>query len=224
VISQVATVRGSLARTTGAVVAWALIFAAVAAFVSACDNPPAPDTSDYKTRIEKARAAKDAAFAGKCCSDSSPVPDDKKKDYLPLLYFPIDESYNVPAVLTPSTDKTVLQMQTSSGTPRAERRAGTLTFTLHGQQMTLTAFVEADAPNMNRLFVPFSDTTSGDTTYGGGRFMDLDVTPTGIYDVDFNRAYTPYCYYNPTFECPYPPPENRLKIPIEAGERIRSHP
>ncbi|HEX4348154.1 MAG TPA: DUF1684 domain-containing protein, partial [Vicinamibacterales bacterium] len=183
----------------------AIVLAGLCLFAAAgCDSAPAPDTSDYKTKIEKARTVKDASFEAKCCSDVSPVPDDKKKDYLPLLYYPIDGSYNVPALLTPSSDKTVLQMQTSSGQPRAERRAGTLTFTLYGQQMTLTAFVEADAPNMNRLFVPFNDATSGTATYGGGRFMDLDVTPTGIYDVDFNRAYTPYCYYNPTFECPYP--------------------
>lgn len=214
---------GRARSVSKAVKGFLLTLAGLCLFAVGCDNPPVPDTSNYKAQIEKARAVKDAAFEAKCCSDAAPIPDDKKKDYLPLLYYPIDDSYNVPAVLTPSTDKTVLQMQTSSGQPRAERRAGTLTFTLHGQQMTLTAFVEADAPNMNRLFVPFSDTTSGDQTYGGGRFMDLDVTPTGIYDVDFNRAYTPYCYYNATFECPYPPAENRLKIPIAAGERIRSH-
>jgi hypothetical protein len=51
--------------------------------------------------------------------------------------------------------------------------------------------------------------------------MDLSRNITGIYEVDFNRAYIPYCYYNPTYECPYPPPENRLKIPIRAGERVR---
>jgi hypothetical protein len=189
--------------------------------VAACDNPPPPETGDYTTRIQKARAAKDAAFQGPCCSDSSPVPDAKKKDFLPLAYYAIDESYNVAAVLTPSSDRTIFQMPTSTGQPRNERRAGTLNFTLHGQQMTLTAFVEADAPNMDRLFVPFSDATSGKDTYGGGRFLDLDRTATGIYALDFNRAYSPYCYYNLSFECPLPPAENRLKIPIEAGERIK---
>ena len=52
--------------------------------------------------------------------------------------------------------------------------------------------------------------------------MDLSRSPTGIYDVDFNRAYTPYCYYNATYECPRPPAENRLKIPIRAGERMKA--
>ena len=54
-----------------------------------------------------------------------------------------------------------------------------------------------------------------------GRFLDISRNATGIYELDFNRAYHPYCYYNPTYECPYPPRENRLKIPIRAGERVK---
>ena len=198
----------------------ALIAAALCLAAVACSAPP-PDDGDYNTRLTKARAAKDAQFAAPCCSDGNPVPDNRKAELLPLSYFPLDESYNVPALLTPSTDRTVFQMQTSTGQPRAERRAGTLAFTLHGEPMKLTAYVEADAPNMDRLFLPFMDATTGKETYSAGRFLDLDRTPTGIYQLDFNRAYTPYCYYNPTYECPYPPAENRLKIRIEAGERVK---
>jgi hypothetical protein len=73
---------------------------------------------------------------------------------------------------------------------------------------------------MNRLFVPFSDLTSGTETYPAGRYIDLTRTPTGIYILDFNRAYHPYCYYNVTYECPYPPAENRLPLPVRAGERL----
>ena len=62
--------------------------------------------------------------------------------------------------------------------------------------------------------------TSGTETYAAGRYLDLDRTVTGLYDLDFNRAYHPYCYYNPQYDCPYPPRENRLAIPIKAGERI----
>ncbi len=71
------------------------------------------------------------------------------------------------------------------------------------------------------MFVPFSDLTSGTETYAAGRFLDLHRTATNLYELDFNKAYTPYCYYNASFECPYPPPENRLKIPIHAGERMK---
>jgi len=194
---------------------FAVVLTAVAA---ACSAPPPPDDADYATRLTRMREAKDAEFQ----RSSTPIPDSHKKEFLPLQYYPVDATYNIPAVLKPSTDRSVFEMPTSSGQIRRERRAGTLEFTLHGQQMTLTAFVEADAPNMDRLFVPFSDQTSGQTTYDAGRFMDLDRTPTGIYELDFNKAYTPYCYYNPTFECPFPPRENRLPIAIEAGEKTKA--
>jgi uncharacterized protein (DUF1684 family) len=74
---------------------------------------------------------------------------------------------------------------------------------------------------MDQLFVPFVDLTSGTETYPAGRYLDLDRTRTGIYLIDFNRAYNPYCYYNPTYDCPYPPRENRLKVPVRAGEKMR---
>ena len=97
---------------------------------------------------------------------------------------------------------------------------GVLEFTLKGQTLTLSAFHEAGSPDIAHLFVPFRDLTSGTETYQAGRYLDLDRTPTGLYNIDFNRAYHPYCYYNSKFDCPYPPAENRLPIPIRAGERL----
>jgi uncharacterized protein (DUF1684 family) len=194
-------------------VAAALLFTIAAA---GCSAPPPPDDADYATRVTRMREAKDTEFQ----RSSTPIPDSRKKEFLPLSYYPIDPAYNVPAVLKPG-DRSVLDMTTSTGEIRKERRAGTLEFTLHGQPMTLTAFVEADAPNMDRLFLPFSDSTTGETTYNSGRFIDLDRTPTGIYELDFNKAYNPYCYYNLSFSCPLPPRENRLPIAIEAGEKTK---
>jgi uncharacterized protein (DUF1684 family) len=85
----------------------------------------------------------------------------------------------------------------------------------------LTAFVEVDSPDVNRLFLPFTDVTSNKETYGGGRYLELNKTATGLYDLDFNRAYHPFCVFNPGFECPVPPRENRLMTAIRAGERLR---
>ena len=73
---------------------------------------------------------------------------------------------------------------------------------------------------MRRLFVPFGDLTNGMESYSGGRYLDLERTASGVYDLDFNRAYHPFCLFNPSYDCPYPPPESRLKVPIRAGERL----
>jgi uncharacterized protein (DUF1684 family) len=101
------------------------------------------------------------------------------------------------------------------------RRAGALEFSLKGQPMKLTAFVEEGAPDLNHLFVPFSDLTSGTETYPAGRYIDLERNATGVYELDFNRAYNPYCYYNKTYDCPIPPRENRLHVPVRAGEKTK---
>jgi len=100
-----------------------------------------------------------------------------------------------------------------------------LEFTLQGQQMSLEAFVEAGTQQITSLFVPFADLTTGKDTYAAGRYLDLKPTPTGFYVIDFNRAYNPTCAYNPTWECPYPPAANRLKVAIRAGEKapLESH-
>jgi uncharacterized protein (DUF1684 family) len=110
-------------------------------------------------------------------------------------------------------------MPTSTGEIRKEERVGVLEFMLKGQPMALAAFHEAGT-DMTHLFIPFRDLTSGTETYQAGRYIDLERTPTGLYNIDFNRAYNPYCYYNSRFDCPYPPAENRLTIPIRAGQRL----
>lgn len=192
--------------------------AIVLVWAAACSSRPPAEPKDYATRIASDRAAKDAMFA----KENEPVAANRKSELLPLAYFPIDPEYNVPAGLKPSADRSIFEMPTSAGNADKFRRVGTLEFTLKGQPLKLTAFAPASARTNDRLFVPFSDLTSGAETYAAGRFMDLERTGTDIYEVDFNRAYFPYCYYNPTWECPLPPTENRLKIAIRAGERMKN--
>ncbi|HYM22293.1 MAG TPA: DUF1684 domain-containing protein, partial [Vicinamibacterales bacterium] len=183
---------------------------------AACNNAP-PEDKDYAAKIQRSRSAKDAEFG----ANDDPIPKASHAKYLPLAYFPIDPDYNVPAALKRIDDPTVIEMPTSTGGADKFRRVGILEFVLKGQSLKLTAFVPAAARTIDRLFVPFSDLTSGTETYSAGRFLDLDRTGTDIYELDFNKAYIPYCYYNPTYECPIPPKDNRLNVPIRAGERMR---
>jgi uncharacterized protein (DUF1684 family) len=187
---------------------WAVLILGAAA---ACAAP-----EDYGSRIAAEREAKDEMF--RQVGGPSPIRPGEVDKFVPLSYFPIDESYAVPAQLEPAADRVVITMPTSTGTLRQVERVGTLKFNLKGQPLKLTAFLEQ---GQRQLFVPFSDLTSGTETYQAGRYMNLDPTPSGIYIVDFNVAYTPYCYYNAEYECPLPPSENRLAIPIRAGERMR---
>ena len=193
-----------------------VIASLLAALAAACGSQPKEE--DYTAKIAGIRAAKDESFKS---DPDSPIPPDKKASLLPLAYFPIDELYAVPATLEPSADRTQIQVPTSIGKIRNLERIGALKFSLKGQLLRLTAFRDLESRDMNRLFVPFADLTSGTETYQAGRYMELDPTPTGIYVVDFNVAYNPYCYYSPEYDCPFPPKENRLDVPIRAGERMQ---
>ena len=182
-------------------------------------TPNTEQARPYPERIASHRAEKDAYFG---TGADSPITADTRGRFLPLAYFPIDDSYIAPAQIGASRGEPAVEMPTSTGQRRMMRRAGTLQFSVRGRPHNLTAFVEADAADINRLFLPFGDMTNGTETYVAGRYLDLQRTATGLYEIDFNLAYHPYCYYNSTYDCPYPPPENRLQVPIRAGERSRN--
>jgi uncharacterized protein (DUF1684 family) len=183
--------------------------------LAACTTPPPPEQA-YVATIETERARKDEMF--RSGGQDSPIRPNEMDVFVPLSYFPIDQSYAVPAQLQMAAKRITATMPTSTGKLRRMTLVGTLVFTMKGRPLKLTAFMEEGSP---RLFVPFSDLTSGTETYQAGRYMNLDPSPSGIYVVDFNIAYHPYCYYNEDFDCPFPPAENRLTVPIRAGERLR---
>ncbi|HXE79879.1 MAG TPA: DUF1684 domain-containing protein [Vicinamibacterales bacterium] len=197
----------------------ALVLSAVVAGGSACSSPPPVSDEALIAEIQQIRDAKDRAFA----SDGSPIPPERRDELLPLAYYPPSLEYRVPAVLRPEPVRETIEMPTSTGQIRRMQRVGRLEFTLGGQVRTLSAFVEAGSRDVSRLFVPFADLTSGTETYQAGRYLDLDRTATGLYVIDFNRAYNPFCYYDPRYDCPFPPRENRLGTHVRAGERVREN-
>jgi uncharacterized protein len=153
-------------------------------------------------------------------SDQSPVEPSERSTFQPLSYYPLQQEYRVPASLTLTQSRDVLELPTSQDQRVQMRRVGYLDFRVNGEPLKLTTFASIDDPSMPRLFVPFGDLTNEHETYKGGRYLDLSRTGTGVYDLDFNRAYLPSCVYNPKYDCPLPPRENRLTMFIRAGERM----
>jgi uncharacterized protein (DUF1684 family) len=184
--------------------------------LAGCSSGPAvEDESVYLKEIGDRRAAIDKAFG----EQKDPIPAHKRATLLPLKYYAVDPGYNVPAVLRLADQRPVFEMPTSTGTLRKMQRVGVLEFTLQGQPMSLGAFVEDGTQQIAELFVPFADLTSGNETYPAGRYLNIFPTQTGLYTIDFNLSYNPYCAYNSTYDCPFPPPSNRLKLAVKAGER-----
>jgi uncharacterized protein (DUF1684 family) len=196
-----------------------MVLAVMVGLMAACTSGPQPmDDTGHDREILASRADKDTMF--KSHPDSPLLPEDRAS-FTGLPYFPINSLYRMPARLEEDrSNTTVIELSTSAAEKRRMQRVGSLRFTFNGKPLALTAFADEGTTVITRLFVPFGDLTSGDTTYGGGRYLDLDRTPTGLYDLDFNRAYHPYCVYNINYVCPVPPRENRLDIAILSGEKL----
>jgi uncharacterized protein (DUF1684 family) len=145
------------------------------------------------------------------------------KNFKGLDYFPIDTMYRVKATFSKLENAAVVRLKTTGTRLPQYRPFGTLTFTLHGKEnvLTLYQFADPSKPELkHHLLLAFLDTTNGEHTYMGGRYLDYDAR--SMQDeviIDFNRAYNPYCAYNYKYSCVIPPAENRLDIPIEAGAK-----
>lgn len=152
-------------------------------------------------------------------SPDSPVED---PGFTGLVYYPEDPAYAANAVLEPFNPPETVMLGTSVGDEQPYRRYGRATFALAGETLQLTLFVptydKGGAPE--RFFIPFRDATSGAETYGAGRYLEAEGAAEGRVRLDFNYAYSPFCAYSARYRCPLPPAENRLSVPIRAGERL----
>lgn len=189
-------------------------------FAAACTSGPGPiDDGSYQEKLQAQRLEKDKMLR---TERDSPIPEEARASFPGLPYFPINPELRVAASLREirGGPPVVIEMQQTDGKTERMRKVGSLVFTLHAIEYTLTAFTDVNDPTMERLFVPFGDLTNGAETYKGGRFLNLTRTATSLYDLDFNQAYHPYCVYNPNWICPVPPRDNRLPVAIPAGERL----
>ncbi len=135
-----------------------------------------------------------------------------------LDWYPPDPAFRVRARLVRFPQPRPVHLATVVGTDETMLAPGELRFTLARRRLSLLPLVER--PGDTEAFVVFRDRTSGDTTYGAGRFLDVPLPPAGDeVELDFNRAYNPPCAFTPYATCPLPPPENELPVRIEAGER-----
>ncbi len=146
------------------------------------------------------------------------------KDSIPfdgLQYFPVDPGFRVKAKLEPIQDKKVVLLATSDGKEQKYLEYAYAVFNLAGTENRLLILELMDmGPQRGKLFLAFSDETSGQETYGAGRYLDVKKVPAATsMELDFNLAYNPYCAYNDSYSCPFPPRENILKVAIRAGEK-----
>jgi uncharacterized protein (DUF1684 family) len=172
----------------------------------------------YTRQILKEREEKDRFMK---TADDSPVPENERASFRGLKYFEPDSKYRVVANLTPADNKKLVVLQTSDGKTERYVEYAYADFSIDGVENRLTILEIIDmGPFRGKLFLAFGDKTSANETYGAGRYLDLSKVPGATtITLDFNKAYNPYCAYNDTFSCPFPPRENLLNVAIRAGEK-----
>ena len=158
----------------------------------------------------------------------SPLTEEDRKHFKGLEFFDIDLTYRVEAKFKRTPNEEAFAVGTSSGKTKFLIKYGVLNFSVKGKNLTLAVY---QSPGLlsnplykDYLFLPFNDLSNGNTTYGGGRFIDLSIPSGNTIIIDFNMAYNPYCAYSDGWSCTIPPEENNLEIEITAGvKKYKDH-
>jgi uncharacterized protein (DUF1684 family) len=181
------------------------------------DKRPLIGTTEYQQKLNA--SYKDVT--------KSPLKEKDLKRFKGLDFFPVDSTFIVRAKLIRITDAPTFKMATTTNRTPLYKEYGILTFNLKGKNCTLTIYQSQDdlqdKKYKNHLFLPFTDGTSGNKSYGGGRYMDVlttDEKPDGTLLLNFNNTYNPYCAYNDKYSCPLTPRKNYLDLEINAGVMV----
>jgi len=164
------------------------------------------------TPLEQFRTEKDEFFTH---HPESPLNEEDRHNFKGLSYFPENPALRLEVQVEESPTKDVISIPTSTEDTQVYSRFGRITFEVEGQTVSLTIYV-----NETGYFLPFVDSLAGKETYPAGRYVEPEELGGGRFLVDFNLAYNPFCAYADHWSCPLTPFENRLKVPIRAGEKV----
>ena len=190
-------------------------------YSSTAQLPAEFNHSRYIKELKKERTVKDAEMR---TDEHSPITADDKITFKKLFYYRTKVSFRKVATFERFGEAKCFLMKTSTDRLPEYSLYGVVKFRHNGKTYKLNVYQNIELTKkpgfQNYLFLPFTDKTSGNETYGGGRFLDLTETGSDTLIIDFNKAYNPYCAYNHKYSCPIPPEENDLKIRISAGEKM----
>ncbi|MCB0761713.1 MAG: DUF1684 domain-containing protein [Flavobacteriales bacterium] len=168
--------------------------------------------------MQSYRDSVDQVFAD---PERSILPEADLEHFDGLHYFEIDEKWRVKARFKRVYFRRSFKMKTSTDRLPVYKPYGKFIFSVDGVQYELRVYRNMDKEIQKRygmyLFMPFTDLTNNESTYGGGRYLDFKPEDLAAGYIDFNRCYNPYCAYNSRYSCPVPPLENHLELAVEAG-------
>jgi uncharacterized protein (DUF1684 family) len=174
----------------------------------------------YSMLNDSIRKSNDEKFRN---PETSPLPPEEITRFAGLEYFPFDTNFIVRAEFVRTPWEKPFKMTTTTSRRPEYVKYGEARFCINGDSLRLSIYRNLELAKKplykDYFFLPFTDSTSGFDTYGGGRYLDLNI-PEDTHEeiiLDFNQSYHPYCAYNDRYSCPVPPPENFLNIRISAG-------
>ena len=148
----------------------------------------------------------------------SPLKKRDLKNFRGLDFFTYDSTYLVTAKLTKTPKEKPFMMLTTTDMVVEYIKYGIVSFELLNNLYSLDIYKNLEDPNeRDNLFLPFLDDTNGNESYGGGRYINLDIPQVDNLIIDFNSAFNPYCVYDEKYSCPIVPRENYLPLEIKAG-------
>jgi len=172
----------------------------------------------YHQEISKFQFELNTEFANK---EESPLLEEDRLKFHKLPFFTVQEKYKIEAKFRLTPNEAKFEMITTTERRPIYKKYGEATFELDNKELKLAIYQNQESSKnpvyVNMLFLPFADLTNGDLSYGGGRFIDLEIPKGDVIIIDFNKAYNPLCAYNHIYSCPVPPAENRMEVAIEAG-------
>jgi uncharacterized protein (DUF1684 family) len=172
------------------------------------------EQSSYIATIEGERREKEIWMSN---SLESPF-NIKQVTFKGLNYFEPTTAYRVEADFKKSVATEQVRLITNDGAEQVYDVYGVASFTIDGQPCSVQVLTSEELGTS--LFIPFRDKTSGDETYGAGRYLEAMMPTSSTIELDFNRAYNPYCAYMDGYTCPFPPKANVLPVEIRAGEKV----
>ncbi|MEM5566786.1 DUF1684 domain-containing protein [Psychroserpens sp. AS72] len=188
-----------------------LLLLLVTALSCAQDKVPVAGETEFQREINS--EYKDAS--------KSPLKAKDLKTFKGLDFFKFDSTFVVQAVFKRTPNEDVFKMKTTTSRLPEYVKYGIVSFEINGKPYELNIYQNQglikEEKYKDYLFLPFLDNTNGEESYGGGRYIDMNLPEGDTIEIDFNSAYNPYCAYNEKYSCPIVPRENYLDLEVRAG-------
>lgn len=187
-------------------------------FLISCGRQYTPEQQKYIASIEEQRKQKDESMKN---DEDSPFNQEPKQHFEPLKYYDVDPDFVFKSKLIEYGTKDTISVYGTKGEERKVVRFGYVSISFQNKNYKMNVYNGTSRSGENYYSIWFTDKTTGEETYGVGRYLDFELNADidFLYTIDFNRAYSPYCSYSPKYSCAVPTKDDYLDIEVKAGEK-----